>query len=293
MLRLGTRGSALALAQTRAVAEVLAAGAEVELVTVESSGPPTTDKARWTSGLERALLEDEIDIAVHSAKDVPASRPEGIVTAAVPRREDPRDRICGAESLDSLPGGARVGTASPRREALIRSLREDLTVIELRGNVDSRLRKLEQGEADALILAGAGLNRLGLGDLGAPLDPAGFTPAAGQGSLMLECRAGDGAALQAAELINDGDSAIELSAERAVVSALDADCHTAVGVIARVNGGSLSLAAVVCAPDGSSWIRDRIECSPGDSAEHVRRLVRNLRSAGADELLAIGRGETS
>jgi hydroxymethylbilane synthase len=292
LLRLGTRGSALALAQTRAVADLLAAGTQVELVTVESSGPPTTDKARWTSGLERALLEDEIDLAVHSAKDVPSSRPDGIVTAAVPQREDPRDRICGAESLASLPEGARIGTASPRREALIRSLREDLTVIELRGNVDSRLRKLDEGAADALILAAAGLNRLGLGDLGTPLDPASFTPAAGQGSLMLECRGGDLAALEAAALIDDRDSALELEAERSVVAALDADCHTAVGVLARIDADSLSVDAVVAAPDGSTWIRDHIECPHGEAPERIRRLVRNLRSAGAGDLLAMSRGES-
>jgi len=289
VLRIGTRGSALALAQARAVAAAIGGGCEI--VAIESSGSPIEDKSRWTRGVEAALLDGEVDLAVHSAKDVPADRPDGIATAAVPAREDPRDRLVGADSISDLPPGARVGTASPRRLALVRSLRQDLDVIEMRGNVDTRLRKLEQGEADAAILAAAGLNRLDRPTVGSPLDADSFIPAAGQGCLLLECRQGDGAAGKAAAAIHDPTAAAELAAERAFVAALDADCHTAVGCLARCEGELVAVQAIVLAADGSEWIRDRVE-GPAAAAERLGAdLAARLGSVGAGSLLARARGE--
>ena len=162
MLRVGTRGSALALAQARTITERLAGA---ELIVVESSGAPTDDKARWTRSLDRALLDGEVDLTIHSAKDVPSERPPGIATRAVPRRGDPRDALCGAESPESLDPGARVGTASPRRTALIGAFFDRAETVDLRGNVDTRLRKLDAGECDAAVLAAAGLSRTALGAL--------------------------------------------------------------------------------------------------------------------------------
>ncbi len=176
MIRVGTRGSALALAQATWVAERL--GAEYELVTISAAGP-VDDKSRWVSELERALLAGEVDVAVHSAKDVPAELACGLELVAIPEREDPRDAICGTSSLKELRPGARVGTSSLRRAAQIRSLRDDVDVVEVHGNVDTRLRKLADGEYDALVLAVAGLRRLSR-DFDGVLDE--FVPAAGQGA---------------------------------------------------------------------------------------------------------------
>jgi len=288
VLRIGTRGSALALAQTRKVIDDLGGG---ELVVIEASGSDLNDKARWTRALDTALLNGEIDIAVHSAKDVPAERPAGITQAAVPQREDPRDRLCGADSLDALPPGARIGTASPRRVALISALRGDVAAVELRGNVDTRLRRLDDGTVDATVLAAAGLNRLGLTDVGVPLDPATFTPAAGQGALLLECRAKDAETLKSAATVNHSNSATELAFERAVVIALDADCHTPLGALARCDGSTVTLDVVVLASNGNQWIRDRAVGVPADAQHLVGGLIQNLRAAGADELLGESRGE--
>ena len=288
MIRVGTRGSALALAQTR---QVLATLGTSELVTIESSGPTTLDKSRWTSALEQALLNGSIDVAVHSAKDVPAQRPGGIVTAAVPRREDPRDRICGADSIAELAPGSTVGTSSPRRSAQLLAARPDLAVVELRGNVDTRLRRLDQGEVDAVILASAGLNRLGHTETGIPLDLNLFTPAAGQGSLLLECREGDAAALDFAAAANDTKTATELAVERDVVAQLNADCHTALGAFARCEGATVTLDVMALSSDGSSWIRDRIEGAVDDARSLTNTIVGRLRAAGVDALLGQAKGE--
>ena len=288
MLRIGTRGSALALAQTRKVIDDLGGG---KLVVIEASGSALNDKARWTRALDMALLNGEIDIAVHSAKDVPAERPAGITQAAVPQREDPRDRLCGAESIEAIAAGARIGTASPRRVALISALRSDVAAVELRGNVDTRLRRLDDGTVDATVLAAAGLNRLGLTDVGVPLDPATFTPAAGQGALLLECRAKDAETLKSAATVNHSNSATELAFERAVVIALDADCHTPLGALARCDGSTVTLDVVVLASNGNQWIRDRAVGVPADAQQLVGDLIQDLRAAGADELLAESRGE--
>jgi hydroxymethylbilane synthase len=193
-MRLGTRGSALALVQAEWVAAQLrSSGTACELVEITTAGDRgelVADKSRWVSALERALLEDRIDLAVHSAKDVPAELAEGLELFAITPREDPRDALCGAPSLDALPAGARIGTSSLRRAAQLRALRDDLEVVELHGNVDTRLRKLAAGAADAVVLALAGLRRLGReADADAVLDQ--LVPAAGQGALALEARSDD------------------------------------------------------------------------------------------------------
>jgi hydroxymethylbilane synthase len=280
-VRIGTRGSALALVQARQVAELLGGEHElVEVVTTGDRGEATSDKERWVRELDRALLDGSIDCAVHSAKDVPAALPEGIVIAAVPSRADPRDALCGAGSLSALAQGARVGTSSLRRAAQVRALRADVDVVELRGNVDTRLRKLAGGGYDAIVLAAAGLQRLGRGDAGVPLDD--LVPAAGQGCLAVTVRAGEERLVAA---IGDAASSRALAAERALVRALEADCHTPVGAHARVTAERVTLRAFVGATDGSAWVRDELE---GSEPERLGAAVaQRLLSAGAREVLAL------
>ena len=279
-MRIGTRGSALALAQARQVAALLGGEHElVEVVTTGDRGEALSDKERWVRELDAALLDGSLDCAVHSAKDVPAQLPEGIVIAAVPQRADPRDALCGAATLAALPAGARVGTSSLRRAAQLRALRADVAVADLRGNVDTRLRKLADGGYDAIVLASAGLQRLGRGDAGAPLDE--LVPAAGQGCLAVTTRVGEESLVAA---IDDPTAVRALAAERALVHALEADCHTPVGGHARaLAGGRLTLRAFVGAPDGSAWVRDELEGEEPDALgiEVARRLL----SSGAREVL--------
>lgn len=274
MIRVGTRGSALALAQAKWVAERIEG--ETELVTVATSSD-VGDKSRWVSGLERALLDDEIDLAVHSAKDVPAELAPGLELVAIPEREDARDAICGASSLQALPSGARVGTSSLRRAAQIRAAREDLDVVSVRGNVDTRLRKLADGEFDALVLAAAGLRRLGR-EPDAVLEE--LVPAAGQGALAIEGKQGR-VALTA---LIDPEATRCVNAERRLTRALGASCHTSVGAHARaVSRGELELTAWVGAVDGSAWLCDRVR---GGDEKVGELLAERMLSAGAAELLA-------
>jgi hydroxymethylbilane synthase len=287
-VRIGTRGSALALVQARQVAKLL--GGEHELVEVVTSGdrdpslptrpPPASDKERWVRELDAALLDGSVDCAVHSAKDVPARLPQGIVIAAVPPRADPRDALCGAATLAALAPGARVGTSSLRRAAQVRALRDDLAVVDLRGNVDTRLRKLDEGDYDAIVLAAAGLERLGRRDAGTPLDE--LVPASGQGCLAVTTRAGEQSLV--AE-IDDAAAARALAAERALVRALEADCSTPVGAHAQVlESEELRLRAFVGAVDGSAWVRDELD---GSDPERLGAAVaQRLLSAGAREVLA-------
>jgi hydroxymethylbilane synthase len=280
-VRIGTRGSALALAQARQVAALLGGEHElVEVVTTGDRGEALSDKERWVRELDAALLDGAVDCAVHSAKDVPAQLPEAIVIAAVPQRADPRDALCGAATLAALPAGARVGTSSLRRAAQVRALRADVAVVDLRGNVDTRLRKLADGDYDAIVLASAGLARLGRGDAGTPLDE--LVPAAGQGCLAVTTRAGEQDLVAA---IEHAPSARALAAERALVRALEADCHTPVGAHAQVLASdALTLRAFVGAADGSAWVRDQLD---GDEPERLgAEVAARLLSAGAREVLA-------
>jgi len=287
LIRIGTRASALALAQARWVASRMDDAELVEIATAGDRGEPTEDKSRWTSEIERALLEGEIDIAVHSAKDVPIELAPGTTIVAVPRREDPRDVLCGAHSLRALPQGARVGTSSLRRAAQLRAQRQDLQIVELRGNVDTRLRKLDQGQADVIVLAAAGLNRLGRADaVGAVLDE--LIPAPGQGALIVQGRDGDQIArhLQV-KLGNAGAPA--LMAERTLARGLGASCHTPLGALAdHGDGGRLlpegdvRLRGWVGLPDGSSWIADEVVGSPQEAG---MEMADRMLDAGADRIL--------
>jgi hydroxymethylbilane synthase len=285
MIRIATRGSALAKAQAGQVAEMLVGA---ELVEVSSDGE-VGDKARFVRGVERALLAGEADVGVHSAKDVPAELTEGLMLAAVPPRAPAADAWVGAGGvLADVPEGARVGTASLRRRAQLLAVRPDLEVGELHGNVDTRLRRLEEGELDAIVLAVAGLQRLGRGEeIAFSLPHDAMTPAAGQGALVLQVRAGDEDALAAVEPITDPPALRELTAERAVVALLHATCNSPLGVHGRIDleTGQMRLDAFVGLPDGSEWIRDSLE---GDSAEPTllgAQLAERLLGAGAREIL--------
>jgi hydroxymethylbilane synthase len=295
-LRLGTRGSALALAQARWVAERLGDTEIVEITTAGDLRRGVGDKSRWTGALERALLDGEIDLAVHSAKDVPGKLATGTEIAAVPPREDPRDVLVGAP----LGAGARVGTSSLRRRAQLLAVRPDLEVVELRGNVDTRLRKLADGEVDALVLAAAGLARLGRDDVAAtPLAGDVFVPAPGQGFLAVQARA-DGSGLGGADdqltrtpspneaevgrrLVGVDDPAARalLAVERDLVARLDASCHTPVGAHARATSDGISLRAFLGLPDGSEWLIDEL----AGGADLAARVAERLLAAGADDLL--------
>jgi hydroxymethylbilane synthase len=283
VIRIATRGSKLALTQAGMVAEMLG-GAEL----VEApSGGALGDKSRFVRGVEQALLAGEVEIGVHSAKDLPGEMPEGLAIAAVPAREDPADVWIGVgSSLDDVPEGARVGTASLRRRAQLLAARPDLRVEELRGNVDTRLRKLAEGELDGIVLAAAGLRRLGReGEIGFAIPAATMVPAAGQGALALQVRSGDGEASAAVAGCNDTAALRELTAERAAVAILEATCASPIGVHARVDGEKLSIEAFVGLPDGREWLRDRFDGEATDPAGAGVTLAKRLLGAGARELL--------
>ena len=280
MIRLGTRASALALAQAKLVADRLPDARLVPITTAGDRGS-RDDKSRFVKELESALLAGEIDLAVHSAKDVPGELPAGLAIVGVPERADARDALCGARSLDELDEGAIVGTASVRRRAQLLALRPDLQIRELRGNVDTRLRRLADGDFDAIVLAQAGLDRLGRGHEGVPLTE--LVPAPGQGCLLLEGREGD--AGEAASL-TDASALAALTAERTLVAALEATCHTPVGAHAVAREGALGLAAFAGLPDGSHWIGDEVEGLPDDPRALGLAAAQRLRSAGVAELLA-------
>jgi hydroxymethylbilane synthase len=285
-IRLGTRGSALALAQANRVADELGGAEIVEITTSGDRGRGPGDKSRFTKEIDEALLGGEIDLAVHSAKDVPAELPEGIVIAGVPAREDPADCYIGeAETLDDLPDGARIGTSSLRRRAQLLALRPELAIEELRGNVDTRLAKVG-GAIDGAILAAAGLRRLGReGEAAFRFSFQQLTPAAGQGALALEARVGDVRAIAAATATEDAVATAELRAERAAVAALEASCHTPVGILARLDGDSLVLSGFAGLPDGSEWIRDRASAKAAHPESAGRELAERMAGAGAKELL--------
>jgi hydroxymethylbilane synthase len=292
VIRLGTRGSALALAQARLVADALAG--EVELVPIRTSGdegrrgPPRApdqggDKARFVKEIEEALLAGRIDLAVHSAKDVPSELPDGLAIVGVPERADARDAICGAPALADLPAGAALGTSSLRRRSQLLALRPDLEVRELRGNVDTRLQRLAEGDYRAVVLAQAGLDRLGRGGEGAPL--AELVPAPGQGCLALEARAEGAVATAAAAAVTDHAALTCLTAERALVAGIEASCRTPVGAHAELDDGALRLTAFAGLPDGSRWIRDVHDGDPEDPAALGESVAERMLAVGARELL--------
>ncbi len=293
-LRLGSRGSALAVAQATYVRRRLEElEEEVEVITIRTSGderpggapaPEHDDKARFVKEIEEALLREEIDLAVHSAKDVPSLLPEGLAIVGVPERVDARDALCGAGSLDDLADGAVVGTASLRRRAQLLALRPDLDVRDVRGNVDTRLRRLAEGDYGALVLAAAGLSRLGREE-GEPIPEESMTPAPGQGCLALEARSGDAGTVALAARLTDRDALVALTAERALVEGLAATCRTPVGAHARLRGGELHLDAFAGMPDGSEWIRDSATGEADDPTALGRAVSERMLAAGARELL--------
>ncbi|MCL2768883.1 MAG: hydroxymethylbilane synthase [Solirubrobacterales bacterium] len=302
-MRIGARGSALALAQARLVAARLE-GAEVVAISTGGDRGGGGEKARWVDGLEAALLAGEIDLAVHSAKDVPGELAEGLELLASPERAGAEDVLCGAAALEALPEGARVGTSSVRRMAQLRAARADIEVVAMRGNVDTRLRKLngvaDGGGADgrgaplhAIVLARAGLQRLGREqEIGAVLDPARFVPAPGQGALALEGRRDDTPTVAAARAIGDPATLTCLRAERALARELDATCDTPLGAHARAAGagaGALWLRAWVGAADGSAWVADEWRGAAEDPEALGRRVAERLLAVGAGELLARAR----
>ena len=284
-LRLGTRSSRLALVQAQIVADALG-GAEV--VALRSVDPGIEDKSRWVRGVERALLDQQVDLGVHSAKDVPGELPPGLSLVGVPERVDPSDAFVGpAGSLAEIAQGARVGTASLRRRSQLLALRPDLEIAECRGNVDTRLAKLEAGDFDGIVLASAGLQRLGREhEIAFRFELEQMTPAPGQGCLALEGRAEDAESAAAAGRISDRAGLTELTAERAVVRALDASCETPIGVCARLEGEQLSLIGYAGLPDGSEWVRDRVVGAPEQPAALGDALAERMLAAGAGEILA-------
>lgn len=281
--RLGSRGSPLALVQARMTRDALAAAhgwaAEaIAIVPVKTTGDRVQDralaeiggKALWTKELDRALLAGDIEAAVHSMKDVETQRPAGITIAATLPRADVRDRLIGAETIDALPQGARIGTASPRRRAQLLALRLDLDIMLLRGNVDTRLAKLAAGEVDATLLAAAGLDRLGRGDVGAAIPLDVMLPAPTQGAIGIECRADDAATRERLAAIDHGETHRAIAVERAFLAALDADCHSPVAALAA--DGRFS--AALYATEGSAVIRGETrDVSEAGAAALAHRLL--------------------
>jgi hydroxymethylbilane synthase len=293
MLIIASRGSQLALWQARWVAARLAErGHECRIEIVKTTGDKITDvplakvgtKGLFTKEIEEALLEGRADLAVHSLKDLPTELPEGLVLAAIPGREDPRDAVAG-RPLAALPAGSRVGTSSLRRAAQLRKLRPDLVIESVRGNLDTRLRKLDEGQYDAILLAAAGLKRLGWERRIAEILPAdAVCPAVGQGALAIETRA-RGAGRDACAALDEADARAAVTAERAVLAALGGGCQVPIGAYAEMREGHLRLFAVVASPDGREIIRASSEGAP-DAAEALgRALGAELLERGARAIL--------
>jgi hydroxymethylbilane synthase len=286
-MRIGTRASALALAQAELVAALLGGGEIVPIVTSGDRGVASEDKSRWVAELERALAGGQLDLAVHSAKDVPGTLAEGLALVGTTPRAGAEDVLCGARGIEALAPGARVGTSSIRRRAQLAAAREDLEVVSMRGNVDTRLAKLAAGQVDALVLARAGLQRLRREDaIDAVLDPARFVPAPGQGTLALQARAADAPVREALARICDAEAFCCLRAERALAGALQASCHTPIGAHAAPCEGGLLLRAWVGLPDGSAWISDELTGEAGDPEALGGEVAARMRLAGADRILA-------
>lgn len=304
-LRLGTRGSALALAQSEGIAAAvrLVCGRDVELVTVQTAGDVSDAAIEdiggtgvFVSGLRDALLAGEVELAVHSYKDLPTAPADRLVIAAVPLREDPRDALVARDALTigELPAGARVGTGSPRRTAQLLGLGLGLAVVPVRGNVDTRIAKVRSGELDAVLLARAGLVRLDrLGDATEVIDPLTMLPAPAQGALALECRDDDAELVALLATLDDPDSRTAVAAERALLSALEGGCTAPVGALAQVaegdDGPELYLRGLVAAVDGTDAVRLSATGPTSEAAEVGRRLAAELLDLGAADLMGVMR----
>jgi hydroxymethylbilane synthase len=297
-LSIGTRGSQLALWQAHWVERQLQSrgiGTRIEII--KTTGDKITDvalakvgagaglKGVFTKEIEEALLGGQIDLAVHSLKDLPADLDERLALGAIPERADPRDALVGRKLAD-LPPGAKVGSSSLRRAAQLRHLRPDLLVENIRGNIDTRLRKAEEGLYDAILLASAGLHRMGWQErIAEILDPQVMAPAIGQGALGIEIRAGDKVTQEILEPLNHPETATATSAERALLRSLGGGCQVPLGGYARLEKGRLKLGAVVVSPDGGTFVSSDLEGPPDDPEGLGERAAKELRAQGADEIM--------
>jgi len=302
-LRIGTRGSALARWQAEFVRGALARhGVAAELVIIRTSGDRDRQsslrviggKGVFTKELEDALLEERIDLAVHSMKDMPTSLPAGLEISAICPREDVRDALISRDALklDELPSGARIGTSSLRRQTQLRHYRGDFEMVDMRGNVDTRLAKLAQGDYDAIVLAKAGLDRLGTAErISEILPPEICLPAAGQGAMGIETRKREDEFFAAVRKLNHRPSQLAVEAERAVLVGLEGGCQVPIGVWARMEADSLRIDARVLSADGKESIRESRTGSSGNAIELGRTVAAALLDRGADRLLRLaGRG---
>ncbi|HTJ32542.1 MAG TPA: hydroxymethylbilane synthase [Dactylosporangium sp.] len=301
-LRLGTRGSALAMAQSTTVADAVRerTGRDVELVEIVTSGDRSNAPIQqlgvgvFVSALRDALLANEIDFAVHSYKDLPTATAKGLVVAAVPQRQDPRDALVARDgmTLNELPDDARIGTGALRRIAQINALGRRLHAVPLRGNVDTRLRKLAEGEFDAIVLAHAGLTRLGRGaEATEVLDPLLMLPAPAQGALAVECREDDAELREVLAALDDEYTRAAVAAERGLLAELEAGCSAPIAALAEVaegdEGPEIYLRGAVFSPDGGFALRLSRTGTLADAAEVGRALARDLREEGADNALGV------
>ncbi len=295
-LRIGSRGSQLALWQASHVSALLRAqGHSVELEIIRTTGDKILDvalakvgtKGMFTKEIEEALADGRIDLAVHSLKDVPTELQPEFTLAAIMKREDPRDAFISVKysRLEELPRGAKVGTSSLRRQCQLKALRPDLEIFPLRGNVDTRLRKLESGEYDAIILAAAGVKRLGLDKhVRSRIEPETMCPAVGQGALAIEARANDAETLKHLAFLNDSDTRSAIECERAVLGSLGGGCQVPIGAFAEKRDGLMYLRAMVGRPDGSEILREFAQGS--DPGKLGRETAQKLLRRGADKILA-------
>lgn len=298
-LRIGSRGSALALWQANFVrAEFEKRGVACEVVIIKTSGDRMQNapvaqlglKGVFIKELEDALADNRVDLAVHSMKDVPTEVPAGFAFPAICKRQDPRDALLARAGigLRTLPGGARIGTSSVRRQAQLRRLRPDLEFRDLRGNVDTRIRKLEGGDYDAIVLAKAGLDRLGLANkIAEVLQTEDCLPAVGQGAIGIESRGGDERVRTAVQHLEHPETRCALAAERALLAFLEGGCQVPLGALATVQGARLTLHGCVASPDGSEMIRDQAEGAASEPEDVGRRLGEMLVSRGANRLLKL------
>ena len=295
ILRIGTRGSLLAKWQAESIRKRLfgATGVEAEIVVIKTAGDkmqqaPLTQiggKGIFIKELEEALLEESIDLAVHSVKDIPTDTPSRLMFPAVCRRDDVRDCLVGA-TLTSLRQGARVGTSSLRRQAQVLHIRPDLDFRDLRGNVDTRLRKVESGEYDAILLAKAGLDRLGVSQrISEILSPDVCMPAVGQGAIAVECRLKDAETADILAPLDDAETRTAIIAERALLAALQGGCQVPLGAWARIERGELVLEACVCSVDGVQYVKQRATAPPDQAAALGEHMARLLIEAGAQSIL--------
>ena len=293
---LGTRGSPLALAQARMTAEALEKAhgwspGSVNIVSVRTSGDRIQDrplaevggKALWTKELDLALLAGETDCSVHSMKDVESERPAALTIAAMLPRADVRDRLIGAGSLDDLPEGAVVGTSSPRRAAQVRRLRPDLRTVSIRGNVDTRLARREAGDVDATLLAAAGLDRLGRGEVGNAIPLDLMLPAPAQGAVGIECRTADTRSIALLSAIDHAETSVAVAAERAFTLALGGTCHSPIAALALVDGSTIDFRCEIYSEDGADHVRDSRRFAVGDLAAPAA-LARAMLARAPDSI---------